>query len=413
MVAPAKTAPKRPRPKYQVFISSTSEDLRDERAAVTWEILKARYIPAGMESFTAMDDRGWETIKRTIDLSDYYVVVVAGRYGSIDPTTGISWTHREYWYARDKGMRVLAFIRNDTKITKPNMDADQTRLEAFKTELRNAHLYDRWDDASDLAGKVAAAVRHQNEVDEDDGKLPLGWYRGDDVPSGAALEEFARLSAENAELKAKLSGFEGAKEKLVLAHIDGTPIGDEVSWETEKIVFESARLQEPAFYPRGITEPDDAELKEYAKTLTLTGWVRLAVMNVGDEPAQDVVADFVAHLADGVEVGEFDAPGTPHIRRPWYLDPAAHVYVDSHYIEEHGAIVRQRARLIAVGGSERLIEMGFRAVRDVRDKVDLPIVIDYTIRSRDGAVATGSFTLLVQVRGGRKVDEKDLLELHA
>jgi hypothetical protein len=83
-----------PRPKYQVFISSTQGDLRDEREAVTWAVLSARHIPAGMENFTATDDRGWQTIRSVIDRSDYYVLLIAGRYGSVTGD-GKSWTEKE------------------------------------------------------------------------------------------------------------------------------------------------------------------------------------------------------------------------------------------------------------------------------------------------------------------------------
>jgi hypothetical protein len=96
----------RARPKYQVFISSTYGDLREEREAVTWIVLSARHIPAGMENFTATDDRGWQTIKSVIDRSDYYVLILAGRYGSVD-SDGQSWTEKEYQYATSKGIPVL------------------------------------------------------------------------------------------------------------------------------------------------------------------------------------------------------------------------------------------------------------------------------------------------------------------
>lgn len=71
------------RRKYQVFVSSTFEDLREERERAVWEVLKCGHVPVGMENFSASDDRGWETISRTIDESDYYIVIVAGRYGSV------------------------------------------------------------------------------------------------------------------------------------------------------------------------------------------------------------------------------------------------------------------------------------------------------------------------------------------
>jgi hypothetical protein len=73
--------------KYQTFISSTKRDLHEARQAVTWEILKIEFIPVGMENFSAMDERGWETIARVIDESDYYVLIVAGLCGTVDPKT--------------------------------------------------------------------------------------------------------------------------------------------------------------------------------------------------------------------------------------------------------------------------------------------------------------------------------------
>src|SRR5258708_1629673 len=97
--------------RYQVFLSSTFRDLRDEREAVARELLKADFTPVGMENFSASDDRGWETITRTIDLSDYYVLIVAGRYGSVDKAKQKSWTELEYEYAREKDIPVLAFLR--------------------------------------------------------------------------------------------------------------------------------------------------------------------------------------------------------------------------------------------------------------------------------------------------------------
>ena len=108
---------RRAKPKYQVFLSSTFRDLTKEREAVTWEILKASHIPAGMENFPATDDRGWKIIQRTIDRSDYYVLIVAGLYGSLDETGKLSWTEREYDYAKSKGIPVLAFLREDSSIT--------------------------------------------------------------------------------------------------------------------------------------------------------------------------------------------------------------------------------------------------------------------------------------------------------
>jgi len=69
---------------YQVFVSSTFDDLKDERQQVTNTLAKAGYVAAGMELFPAADQQQLEYIKRVIDRSDYYVVIVGGRYGSLE-----------------------------------------------------------------------------------------------------------------------------------------------------------------------------------------------------------------------------------------------------------------------------------------------------------------------------------------
>jgi hypothetical protein len=64
---------------YKVFVSSTFEDLREERATVEKALLQLDCLPVGMELFPAADAETWEFIKSQIDDSDYYVVLVAGR----------------------------------------------------------------------------------------------------------------------------------------------------------------------------------------------------------------------------------------------------------------------------------------------------------------------------------------------
>ena len=69
--------------RYQVFLSSTFVDLEDERKEVMAALQKAGHLVVGMELFPSDTDESWEVIKRVIDQSDYYVLVVGGRYGSI------------------------------------------------------------------------------------------------------------------------------------------------------------------------------------------------------------------------------------------------------------------------------------------------------------------------------------------
>ena len=48
-----------------------------------------------MEGFFAADEEQLSYIKKIIDECDYYILIIAGRYGSIDET-GVSYTEKEY-----------------------------------------------------------------------------------------------------------------------------------------------------------------------------------------------------------------------------------------------------------------------------------------------------------------------------
>src|SRR5712691_2977452 len=94
---------------YKVFVSSTYEDLREERAEVQKALLKMKCLPVGMELFPSADEETWTFIQKQIEDSDYYIVVVAGRYGALAPD-GKSYTEKEYDYAREIKKHVISFI---------------------------------------------------------------------------------------------------------------------------------------------------------------------------------------------------------------------------------------------------------------------------------------------------------------
>ena len=111
--------------RYQIFVSSTYIDLREEREKLLFAILKLNYIPAGMELFPAMDEEQMSFIMRRIDESDYYVLLLGARYGSLDKD-GISYTEREYDYAVKQGKKVIALLhKNPDKIERGKTDKDE------------------------------------------------------------------------------------------------------------------------------------------------------------------------------------------------------------------------------------------------------------------------------------------------
>jgi hypothetical protein len=181
--------------KYQVFISSTYEDLKDVRADITLSILQMKNIPVGMEDFSASDDRGWEIITQTIDNSDFYVLIIAGKYGSVDKKTGKSWTEKEYDYATEKRLPVFVFIRENDNISKTLSEhgAKEENLKKFIKKVKDAHHCKTWKESIDLQKSVILALNDGKDTLGSSGKL-LGWYRGNALIKKSVDQTIIRYS---------------------------------------------------------------------------------------------------------------------------------------------------------------------------------------------------------------------------
>lgn len=120
--------------KLQIFISSTHDDLVEERQKIMQTILKAGHIPAGMELF-----RGSSEIKKIIyqwiDESDVYVIMIGGRYGSIDGVSGKSFTELEFNYACEIGKPIIRIIFNE--------DYLKRKQERYKEEEKEIELFEK------------------------------------------------------------------------------------------------------------------------------------------------------------------------------------------------------------------------------------------------------------------------------
>ena len=114
--------------KYQIFVSSTYNDLVGARDKVANTILSLYHFPIGMEMFSADDDEQWDVIKETIDFSDYYILILGHRYGS-ETKEGISYTEKEFEYAKEKDVPILSFIRDRKAPTTPDeRDSDPEKV---------------------------------------------------------------------------------------------------------------------------------------------------------------------------------------------------------------------------------------------------------------------------------------------
>ena len=111
-----------PKKRYQCFISSTYDDLREERAISINAILDVGQIPAGMEYFEAGRPQK-EIIEKWIDESDIAIFIIGGRYGSIDPTTGNGYTEDEFNYVVKQKKPYFSIILSELYLKKKEADA--------------------------------------------------------------------------------------------------------------------------------------------------------------------------------------------------------------------------------------------------------------------------------------------------
>lgn len=197
--------------KLQVFVSSTYLDMRDERQAAVEAILRAGHIPAGMELFAAGDESQWDTIRRWIDDSDVFMLILGGRYGSIEPKSGKSYIELEYDYATEIKKPLFAAVISDVyldaKVRSSGPDVIERKNGNLLEEFRKivTSKISRFFDSID--GLKVIVFESLGNFQEDE--RIVGWIRASEaIDPKATLEEINRLQHENASLNDKTKDLE-------------------------------------------------------------------------------------------------------------------------------------------------------------------------------------------------------------
>lgn len=187
--------------RYQVFISSTFTDLQNARQEVSKALLRSDCFPAQMEQWPATDEEQFEFIKQIIHQSDYYIVISAGMYGSINPETGISYTEMEFDYAQEVGVPTIRLLHRDPFKSLIGSQIESTasakkKLRNFHQKLKNGKLCAFWETPTELGREVILSL---NDIKKR--KPAQGWVRSNDVAANDALIEIANLRREVSDLK--------------------------------------------------------------------------------------------------------------------------------------------------------------------------------------------------------------------
>lgn len=149
--------------RYQIFISSTYTDLKLEREAVLQSVLKLQHIPIGMEYFVSANEEQFNYIKGLLDETDYYIIIIGNRYGSL-AADGVSYTEKEFDYAVNLGIPVIACIHSNPDSLPVNKSDTKRnakqKLEKFRNKVMNHRMvsYFNWNNPAALSAEIVVAL---------------------------------------------------------------------------------------------------------------------------------------------------------------------------------------------------------------------------------------------------------------
>lgn len=168
--------------RIDVFISSTSKDLKKYRAKVKEAVLTLGLFPIAMEEFQPGRENALQKCYDELLQAEVFVGIYAHRYGyapddhhSYTTAAGeerrgdgeTSITHLEYLWAIERGLPIYLFVladkdEDDEPIAWPldyvDEEPERSRLKAFKHHIMDQHVVKFFHSVDDLGAKVTAAL---------------------------------------------------------------------------------------------------------------------------------------------------------------------------------------------------------------------------------------------------------------
>lgn len=146
---------------YKIFLSSTFEDLVQERQVALEAIWTMQWLPVSMEFLPAVDIDPHVFIERQIRECDFYLIILGGRYGSMDEK-GVSFTEFELNCAIKYDVPVLAMVHSvpdRIPMGKTDLCSElRTKLDRLRVRLKAGRMVAHWSDVNTLRSAVLAAL---------------------------------------------------------------------------------------------------------------------------------------------------------------------------------------------------------------------------------------------------------------
>lgn len=274
--------------RYQVFVSSTFEDLQEERQKVLQAVLEMKAFPAGMELFPSANEEQWAFIQREIESSDYYIVVIAGKYGS-SAEDDRSFTEKEYDYAVGLGKYVMGFLRcNLLRMEGRQLEQDPERkkkLEVFREKVRHNRLVRFYNSPDELKGLVTSALVHAFQFQPQE-----GWVRAKNARRLEDLEEVAHLQKRVLELQAENAKL-SADPTAQFAQGD-----DAVEWTLQLATLGSEDVNPSRDPALPVEDPQEPPASDFAFSATWNQLLATAFSNADPEENKYAVRHRIVKL---------------------------------------------------------------------------------------------------------------------
>jgi hypothetical protein len=138
----------------RIFVSSTFTDLKDHRSAVFSVIDGERGKAHAMEFFGARPSAPKEECLCEVRKAHVFVLILGMRYGSLDPESGLSFTHLEYLEAQRLNLPSLIYLIDEAEhlVLPRDVEVGESalKLRALKDAVSASHVVSRFCSPADL-----------------------------------------------------------------------------------------------------------------------------------------------------------------------------------------------------------------------------------------------------------------------
>jgi hypothetical protein len=203
--------------KYFVYISSTTDDLKNERRELAKIVTELGAIPILMDAFALTGADGQRAVKKAIGECDYFLNLTAHKAGErVDKSFALE---QEFTWAEKSGVPVLALIIDDKARWKDaKKDKEAAAVKALKELKRRltGYAFDTWITSVDLYQKARRLLTQEMNLNPQ-----KGWVPATEAVEPSLANELGRLLRENEALKTRLKiegGGQGIRLRELMKH---------------------------------------------------------------------------------------------------------------------------------------------------------------------------------------------------